>query len=583
MMKNILAILTILTVSLNGAAFNFGVKTEPKTIRVTPPAPSISDAERQTELAKRRAKVIEAMSSDSMMILFSAEPKNYAGDVDFMYRQENNLYYLTNLKQRNATLVLMKNGSEAKEILFLPKRNPASETWNGKMYSREEAAKISGVKTMVDASELDAFLQSVKDKKPFNSKDGASVSTVPATIYLLLPENETDGDGKAEYRKESEFSKSVAGYKIQNARRIFDNLRLIKSPMEIKLMQHAIDITTEAQMRSMAMVGKAKYEYEVQAEVEYTFRRRNADYWGYPSIVGCGPNATTLHYVESQGEVKLGDLLLMDVGAEYDHYTADVTRTYPSNGKFTREQAEIYQAVYDAQEAAAKTVKPGASFRDASRAADKSIKESLAKMNLITAPDATYQILYQGKAINMPQYRLWFMHGFGHWLGMNVHDVGDYDAPLQAGMIFTNEPGIYIREDALDYLSDTPENKVFLAKIRPAYEKYKNIGVRIEDDLLVTPTGVEWMTKALPRKINEIEQFMARASKEMNYTRAQNISNPKFAVLDSNNLFQVEDSSWNLFSKTEVKNGKTVRRGWVSSGRDAAFSGSQPLGHLHGD
>ncbi|CAN5794522.1 Xaa-Pro aminopeptidase [soil metagenome] len=468
MMKNILAILTILTVSLNGAAFNFGVKTEPKTIRVTPPAPSISDAERQTELAKRRAKVIEAMSSDSMMILFSAEPKNYAGDVDFMYRQENNLYYLTNLKQRNATLVLMKNGSEAKEILFLPKRNPASETWNGKMYSREEAAKISGVKTMVDASELDAFLQSVKDKKPFNSKDGASVSTVPATIYLLLPENETDGDGKAEYRKESEFSKSVAGYKIQNARRIFDNLRLIKSPMEIKLMQHAIDITTEAQMRSMAMVGKAKYEYEVQAEVEYTFRRRNADYWGYPSIVGCGPNATTLHYVESQGEVKLGDLLLMDVGAEYDHYTADVTRTYPSNGKFTREQAEIYQAVYDAQEAAAKTVKPGASFRDASRAADKSIKESLAKMNLITAPDATYQILYQGKAINMPQYRLWFMHGFGHWLGMNVHDVGDYDAKLQAGMIFTNEPGIYIREDALEYLADTPENKAFLAKIRPA-------------------------------------------------------------------------------------------------------------------
>ncbi len=583
MMKNILAILTILTVSLNGAAFNFDVKTEPKTIRVTPPAPSISDAERQTELAKRRAKVIEAMSSDSMMILFSAEPKNYAGDVDFMYRQENNLYYLTNLKQRNATLVLMKNGSEAKEILFLPKRNPASETWNGKMYSREEAAKISGVKTMVDASELDAFLQSVKDKKPFNSKDGASVSTVPATIYLLLPENETDGDGKAEYRKESEFSKSVAGYKIQNARRIFDNLRLIKSPMEIKLMQHAIDITTEAQMRSMAMVGKAKYEYEVQAEVEYTFRRRNADYWGYPSIVGCGPNATTLHYVESQGEVKLGDLLLMDVGAEYDHYTADVTRTYPSNGKFTKEQAEIYQTVYDAQEAAAKTVKPGANFRDASRAADKAVKEGLAKLGLISAPDATYQILFQGKPINMPQYKLWFMHGFGHWLGMNVHDVGDYDAPLQAGMIFTNEPGIYIREDALDYLPDTPENKAFLAKIRPAYEKYKNIGVRIEDDLLVTPTGVEWMTKALPRKINEIETFMAQASKEMNYSRTRNIINPKFAVFDSNNLFQVEDLSWNLFVKTEVKSGKTVRRGWVLNGTDAAFSGFQHLGHLHGE
>ncbi|MDQ3749188.1 MAG: M24 family metallopeptidase, partial [Acidobacteriota bacterium] len=199
------------------------------------------------------------------------------------------------------------------------------------------------------------------------------------------------------------------------------------------------------------------------------------------------------------------------------------------------------------------------------------------------APDATYQILFQGKPINMPQYKLWFMHGLGHWLGMNVHDVGDYETPLQAGMIFTNEPGIYIREDALDYLPDTPENKAFLAKIRPAYEKYKNIGVRIEDDLLVTPTGVEWMTKALPRKINEIEAFMAQASKEMNYSRTRNIINPKFAVFDLNNLFQVEDSSWNPSLKTEVKSGKTIRRGWILSGRDAAFSGFQHLGHLHGE
>ena len=584
-MKNFLTLIVLLFFFFSAIPLNADIsgKNEPKAIRVAPPAPRISDAERQTELAKRRAKVIETMSNDSMMILFSTEPKNYAGDVDFMYRQKNNLYYLTNLKQRNATLVLMKNGSEAKEILFLPNRNPVRETWDGKMYSRDDAARISGVKTMVDASELNALLQAVKDKKPFNSKDGASISTVPAAVYLLLPENESDGDGKAEYRKENEFSKTIGGYKIENARPIFDELRLIKSPLEIKLMQHAIDITTEAQMRSMAMVGKAKYEYEVQAEVEYTFRRRNADYWGYPSIVGCGPNATTLHYVESQGEVKLGDLMLMDVGAEYDHYTADVTRTYPANGKFTREQAEIYQTVYDAQEAAAKTVKPGAIFRDARQAADKAIKEGLANLGLITSPDATFQILFQGKPINMPQYKLWFMHGLGHWLGMNVHDVGDYETPLQAGMIFTNEPGIYIREDALDYLPDTPENKAFLSKIRPAYEKYKNIGVRIEDDLLVTPTGVDWMTKALPRKISEIEQFMAQASKEMNYTRARNIIYPKFAVFDSNSLFQVEDSSWNPFDKTEVKSGKTVRHGWISSRRDAAFSGFQHLGHSHGE
>ncbi|MFN0280156.1 MAG: M24 family metallopeptidase [Pyrinomonadaceae bacterium] len=254
-------------------------------------------------------------------------------------------------------------------------------------------------------------------------------------------------------------------------------------------------------------------EYEVQAEVEYTFRRRNADFWGYPSIVGCGPNATTLHYVESQGSVKPGDLLLMDVGAEYDHITADVTRTFPVNGKFTKEQAEIYQIVYDAQEAAARAAKPGATMSDLSRAADQVIKNGLAKLGLIESPDATYQINFKGQLVNMPQYKIWYMHGLGHWLGMNVHDVGDYAKPLQPGMTFTNEPGIYIREDALNYLPDTPQSKAFVAKIKPAFDKYKNTGVRIEDVMLITDTGVDWMTKALPRSIADIEAFMTGASK----------------------------------------------------------------------
>ncbi|MDQ3089366.1 MAG: Xaa-Pro peptidase family protein, partial [Acidobacteriota bacterium] len=345
-------------------------KTKPKVIRVAPPAPKFADAERQTELAKRRANAAKAMSDNSLMILFSAEPKNYAGDVDFYYRQENNLYYLTNLRQKGATLVLIKEGGNVREMLFLPKRNPAAETWNGKMYSREQATQISGVKTIVDSSEMNNFLQSLKDKRTFSVKDeSVSVSTFPENLYLLIPESEKDGNGMAEYRQEYEFEQTISGYKIANAQDIFAPLRLIKSPMEIKLLQHAIDITTEAQMRSMAMIGQANWEYEVQAEVEYTFRRRNADYWGYPSIVGCGPNATTLHYVESQGEVKKGDLMLMDVGAEYDHYTADVTRTYPVNGKFSKEQAEIYQIVYDAQEAAAKTIKPGATFNQPGSAA----------------------------------------------------------------------------------------------------------------------------------------------------------------------------------------------------------------------
>ena len=541
-------------------------KSAPKAIIVAPPAPKFTDAERQTELAKRRAEVLKRMKPNSILILRSAEPRNYAGDVDFMYRQENNLYYLTNLKKDGATLVLIKNNSENQEFLFLPKRNPQFETWNGRMYSNEDATTISGLKKIVDASETESFLQSFQSKSAFTSKDGTSIPTQLETAYLLLPFTDGDSEGLAEFNREQQFSKSLTGYKIENARLIVDDLRLYKSPYEIKLMQHAIDITTEAQMRSMGMVGKAKFEYEVQAEVEYTFRRRNADYWGYPSIVGCGPNATTLHYVESQGAVKSGDLMLMDVGAEYDHYTADVTRTYPVNGKFTKEQAEIYQIVYDAQEAAAKAAKPGATFQQVSNAAAEVIKDGLFKLGLITDK-------------NSQQHRMWYMHGLGHWLGMNVHDVGSYSRPMKEGIVFTNEPGIYIREDALEYLPKTPEYAAFIEKVRPAFEKYKNIGVRIEDDLLVTPNGVEWMTKNLPRKISDIEAFMASASKEMAFNESPKTPKMQLAVLNHDtNIFLNTD-----YVPNTILSGKTIRRGWISSGKDTANAGLKHTEHNHGE
>ncbi len=474
------------------------------SIRVTPPAPKFTDAERHAELARRRAAVAAKMSDKSMLVLFSTEPKLYAYDVDYVYRQENNLYYLTGLKQDHATLVITKDGGTVKETLFLPKRVALREAWEGKMYSRAQATAISGLTAIVDSSEVAEFFKAVREKGSFESKESTvSISGSASTLYLLLPRTEQDQNGKREYTREIDFSKTGLEQKIENARPIFDELRHIKSPYELKMLQHAIDITTEALMRSMAMVGKAKMEYEVQAEVEYTFRRRNADFWGYPSIVGCGPNATTLHYVESQGEIRKGDLLLMDVGAEYEHYTADVTRTFPVNGKFSKEQAEIYRIVYDAQEAVGRATKPGASFADLSRIASDTIADGLLKLGLITKKE---------------QVGIWFIHGLGHWLGMNVHDVGRYGVPLKAGMVFTNEPGIYIREDALDNLPDTPENKAFVQKVRPVFEKYKNIGVRIEDDMLVTETGVEWMTKDLPRKLEDIEKFMSQASKGLAYT-----------------------------------------------------------------
>ena len=279
-------------------------------------------------------------------------------------------------------------------------------------------------------------------------------------------------------------------------------MRLRKSASEVQRLQHAVDITSEALGRAMAMAGRAEWEYEVEAEVEYTFKRRNADFWGYPSIVGCGPNATTLHYNESQGRVKPGDLMLMDVGAEYDHYTADITRTFPVSGKFTPAQADIYNVVLAAQEAGMRAARPGATKSEVHNAATEVIKDGLLKLGLITDR-------------NSMQYRMWFMHGTSHWLGMNVHDVGSGDPKLEPGMVFTNEPGIYIRGDALDYLPKTPENDKLIAAIRPAFEKYKNIGVRIEDDVLITADGHRNLSQAIPRTIADIEAFIARASSDL--------------------------------------------------------------------
>lgn len=479
----------------------------PTSIIVTPKAPQFSDAERQAELARRRAAVVAKMADKSMMILFSAEPRLYTNDVDYVFRQENNLFYLTGLKQKDATLVITKDGANVAETLFIPKRVAAQETWTGKMYSREQVSGISGLKTIVDASELTPFLDAVKAKGSFASKDGkVSISGAQDSIYMLLPDGERDDAGRREFAQESQFAKAATGLKIVNAQPMFAELRLIKSPYELKMLQHAVDISTEAHMRAMAVVGRADWEYQVHAEIEYTYRRRNADNWGYPSIVGCGPNATTLHYEESQGPVKKGDVMLIDAAAEYEHYTADITRTFPVNGKFSKEQAEIYQIVYDAQEAVAKATRAGATFGQLSAIARNTINEGLFKLGLVTD-------------LKSNQSGIWFMHGLGHWIGMNVHDVGSYSGPLKAGMVFTNEPGIYIREDALDNLRDTPENKAFIAKVRPAFEKYKNIGVRIEDDMLVTETGVEWMSGKLPRSMADIEAFMATAPKQVTLSK----------------------------------------------------------------
>lgn len=495
-------------------------------IQITPPAPVFDQKARLAELALRRSRVAQAIGPKGVLVLFSTEPRVYTNDVDYEYRQENNLYYLTMLKQNRATLVLLPGNALLPEILFLPRRQPLFEVWSGHMYTAEEAHAASGLNEIWDAREFEPFIQALRKGQAyrptpeniFMTRDGApnapasgfanlfaAAEQKQAELYLLA----SGGPNTREYRNEQRFAveweKMANGFAIKNAAPIFANLRLRKSEMELRLLQHAIDITTEAQQRAWSVAGSAKWEYEVDAQVVYTFKLRNADHWGYPSIVGCGPNATTLHYIESQGAVSPGQLILMDVGAEYEHYTADVTRTFPVRGKFTPAQAEIYQIVFDAQDAGANVIRPGAFYSDVHRAATEVIKTGLLKLGLITDR-------------NSEQYRLWFMHGTTHWLGMNVHDVGS-TAKLEPGMVFTNEPGIYVRLDALDHrpFNFKPEEwEKFKREIRAAYEKYKGIGVRIEDDMLVTETGTRWMTAALPRKLKEIEAFMARARRVAN-------------------------------------------------------------------
>src|SRR5262245_40325685 len=503
----------------------------PEIWRIAPPSPKISEADRLAELRARREEVMKRMGDRGLMVLFSAEPRVYTNDVDYHYRQENNLYYLTGIKQEDATLVLIPGAKQSREILFMPKRDPRNETWHGRMMSKEEASARSGIREVWDADLLNEFLaflapraeQAIAKRGPVSKPRAElarqwqndfqtlieAVKSDQGEIYLLAP---SSGKDLREYRQEYEIAESIkaasAGLKFKPAAPIFAEFRQIKSPWEQKLLQHAVDITAEAFHRVFAVASPAMKEYEIQAEFEYTFLRRGADNWGYPCIVGAGVNATTLHYITNQDRLDDGSLLLMDCASEFDHYTADITRTIPINGKFTKEQAEIYNIVLEAQTEAIKRARPG-NFMSNSDSKDsvhersvEVVKEGLLRLGLITSKD------------NL-EFRTWFMHGTSHWLGMNVHDVGVPRKALAPGMIFTVEPGIYIRPDALEVLPKTPENERFIKAVRPAFEKYKGIGVRIEDDVLVTTGEPVIMSGAIPRRLEDVEATMARLKEEL--------------------------------------------------------------------
>jgi Xaa-Pro aminopeptidase len=290
-------------------------------------------------------------------------------------------------------------------------------------------------------------------------------------------------------------------------------LRGTKSAAELELLRKAIAISMDAHREAMKAVEPGMNEFEIQALVEYTFRRNGAERPAYSSIVGSGPNSTTLHYNKDDRFVQSGEVIVMDVAAQYGGYAADITRSFPVSGTFTPDQKALYQVVRDAQSAAERNAKPGTRASVMSDSARVVIANGLAKLGLIESPDATYDCGTAQQARQCPQYTLYYMHGLGHGIGLEVHDPDQFyfTGIIAQGSAFTIEPGIYVRGNLLDIIPKSPRNAQLVAKIAPAVKKFADVGVRIEDDYLVTDQGLEWVSCGLPREAEEVEALMQGA------------------------------------------------------------------------
>jgi Xaa-Pro aminopeptidase len=401
---------------------------------------------------------------DGIVVLIGAREEDL-GEVG-RFRQKNDLMYLSGVETPAATLMLIPKGlvpnKDASEILFIPARNPLHERWTGfQVGPGAEAEAKFGIKQTATSNEFRDRLRSLLNEPPFKQSDGTS----QAKLYTIVPTGST-----AAITRENQFVeyvKSMAPHvKIVDVAPHIAEMRLVKSQPEIELLQKAIDITAEAHGDAAKTIKPGVYEYQVQGALEYAFTRNGAERAGFPSIVGSGVYSTILHYNENRKRIEADDLIVVDIGAEFSYYTADITRTYPASGKFNPRQREIYELVLKAQKAAEQAFKPGES--------------TIGQLQRIATDVMKASPLRDKKGITLDKY---FIHGLGHWLGMDVHDVGNYNRPIPEGAVFTIEPGIYIPEEKL--------------------------GVRIEDDYLVTNKGLVKMSSKIPSEPDEIERWMS--------------------------------------------------------------------------
>ena len=414
----------------------------------------------KSEYRARRQKLMEQIK-DGIVVLVGAREEDF-GEVG-RFRQRNDLMYLTGAEIPAAYLILVPasvaSNKTAQEMLFIPARNPRAERWTGpKLGPGPEAVERFGIQEVVASDKFNERLRQL-----FAPKTDGTRSQLK--VYTVIPR----GPG-AELTREHNFvenlKQSMAGIVIEDVSGKIAEMRKIKSQAEIALLQKAIDITGEAQRDAARTIKPGAMEYEAQAALEYAFSRNGAERSGFPSIVGSGFNSTVLHYNENRKRIEAGDLVVVDIGAEYSYYTADITRTYPASGKFTPRQREVYQLVLDAQRAAERAFKPGQS--------------SLGQLQQAAIEVMKASKLRDSAGNTLERY---FIHGLGHWLGMDVHDVGSYGV-MPVGSVFTIEPGIYIPEEKL--------------------------GVRIEDDYLVTETGLVKMSRNIPFEPDEIERLMSQ-------------------------------------------------------------------------
>ncbi|HEX2454848.1 MAG TPA: aminopeptidase P N-terminal domain-containing protein [Vicinamibacterales bacterium] len=463
--------------------------------------PAVNAGPLQEDLKARRSRAMERLGPDTMAIFWSAPTRRYSLDVDYEYRQDSNLLYLTGIDQEETILVLMPGNETRREILFIRDADPRREHWNGHSLTAGEATAQSGIATVMSTTLFEPFIAAMLSSRPMGAapteyaKFFDAIAAARAKVAVPLePQVDLSTPPGAANQFAAKLRERFFGFSLLDATPVVTDLRQIKTAYEQDVMRKSLLISSEAHRAGMKAAAPGKYEYEVEAAIENVYLRSGAMSWGYPSIVGSGPNATILHYEKSSRRMEPGDLLLVDAAANYHGYTGDITRTYPIDGTFTRTQRDIYEIVLAAQDAGMAAAKTGNNVSAIQAACDDVLRAGLVRLGLVTDPKGQ-------------QFKIWSTHGVSHWLGMDVHDVGR-QRQLAPGMAFVIEPGIYIREAALENLPRTPENTAFIDKVRPMVEKYKNIGVRIEDSFLLTETGLERLSSTVPRTIEEIEGFL---------------------------------------------------------------------------